>query len=68
MSIPQSISPKDAAAAMERLLSTRDDELVFHHEIIIECMERSEAEEWQRRLRSLSDEAVGSATPSRLGA
>jgi hypothetical protein len=52
LSIPQNISPKDAAAAIERLLSTEDDEFVLHHEKIIECMTRSDAAEWQRQLRA----------------
>jgi hypothetical protein len=68
MSIPQYLSPKDAAAAMKRLLSTMDDDFALHHENIIECMSRSKAEDWQRRLASLSGLPCGSATPSRLGA
>jgi hypothetical protein len=57
MSIPQSITPKDAAAAMERVLSAVDDDGVRCPQHIIKCMPRSEAEEWQRRLASLSDDA-----------
>jgi hypothetical protein len=52
MSIPQNISPKDAAAAIERLLSTEDGEFVRHHENIIKCMTRSDAAECQRQLRA----------------
>jgi hypothetical protein len=52
MVIPQSFPPKDAAAAIERLLSTEDGDGVRYHEKIIRCMPRAEAEQWQRRLFS----------------
>jgi hypothetical protein len=55
---PQSITTELAAAAIERLLGTEDpDDRVHRLEHVIKCMPRSEAEEWQRRLASLSDEA-----------
>jgi hypothetical protein len=57
MSIHKSITPKDAAEAMERLLSAIDDDGRRHPENIILCMPRSEAEEWQDRLASLSEDA-----------
>ena len=55
MTIPESITPKDAAVAIERLMSTEDEYRVRNHENIIKCMPKCEAEEWQRRLDSLSD-------------
>jgi hypothetical protein len=57
MTSPQCITPKDAAAAIERLLSAFDNERVSRPHLVIKCMPRSEAEEWQRRLASLSREA-----------
>jgi hypothetical protein len=55
MTIPESITPKDAAVAIERLMSTEDENGVRRHEDIIKCMPKCEAEQWQRRLDSLSD-------------
>ena len=57
MTIPESITPKGAAVAIERLVSTEDEDGILHHEYIIKCMPRFEAEQWQRRLASLSHEA-----------
>jgi hypothetical protein len=57
MTIPKSITPKGAAAAIERLISTEDEDGVRYPWKIIHCMPRAEAEEWQRRLESMSDEA-----------
>jgi len=52
MVMPKSITPEGAAAAIERLLSTEDEDGILHHEYIIKCMPRFEAEQWQRRLFS----------------
>jgi hypothetical protein len=38
MTIPESITPKDAAVAIERLMSTEDEYRVRRHENIIKCM------------------------------
>ena len=57
MTIPNSITPKGAASAIERLVSTRDDDGILHAEHIINCMPRFEAEQWQRRLDAMSQEA-----------
>src|SRR5262249_21384283 len=46
MTIPESITPKGAAVAIERLVSTEDEDGILHHEYIIKCMRRSEAEQW----------------------
>jgi hypothetical protein len=57
MTIPQSITPKAAAVAIERLLSTEGDDGLLNPERMLECMSRSEAEAWQLRLASLSEDA-----------
>jgi hypothetical protein len=57
MTVPNGITPKGAAAAIERLVATRDDDGVLHPEHVINCMPRFEAEQWQRRLAAMSEEA-----------